>query len=50
MTSDPAKRCAAGASKLAEIERTYPLPAMERFGWGSDQEEPELAVVQGGRQ
>jgi hypothetical protein len=22
----------------------------ERFGWGSDEEEPELTVVQGGRQ
>jgi hypothetical protein len=29
MTSDAPKRCAARASKLAEIERTYPLPAME---------------------
>jgi hypothetical protein len=46
---DSAKRLAVRYVPKVGKSQCYAL-SKERFGWGSDEEEPELTVVQGGRQ
>jgi len=46
---DSAKRLAVRYVPTVGKSQCYAL-SKERFGWGSDEEEPELTVVQGGRQ